>query len=231
MFAFACFALFFETFAYLSDFSKHRTRYSFNCWTFILRWRFVDAKTTICCVRNFVTTFVCRLFHSLNNFSSLNSWCFLKSSFFFWIKTFFIKKQKNHVDDVIFSSLNVCWALTLNLLNVVCWIFFKFIECKIDLMRHMCDILSFFIILTLHWNDQIEWLFSQLTHFLLSSNILHVELLCDSTQIKHRRLRRQILLIWSYRWQSKHYLTRQLLTNNSQKSANIRAKNRFLSND
>jgi hypothetical protein len=150
MFAFACSALFFETFAYLSDLSKHRTRYLSDCWTFALRWRFVDAKTTTCCVWNSVTTFVCRLFHSLNNFSFLNAWCFSKSSFFFWIKISFIKKQKNDVDNVIFSQLNVCWASTSNSLNVVCWIFLKFIECKIDFVRHMFEFLSFSIILILH---------------------------------------------------------------------------------
>jgi hypothetical protein len=83
MWMFACFALFFETLECLSDLSKRRTRYLFDCWTFALRWRFADAKTTTCCVLSSVTTFVCRLFHSLHNFSSLNAWCFSKSSSFF----------------------------------------------------------------------------------------------------------------------------------------------------
>ncbi len=135
---------------------------------------------------------------------------------FFWIKTSFIEKQKDNVDDVIFSSLNVCWASTSSSLNVVCWISLKFIECRIDFVRHMFKILSFLITSILHWNDQIEWLFSQLTHFLLSINILHVESLCDSTQTEHRRSCRSILSMWSYFWQLKHCLIRQLLTNNSQ---------------
>ncbi len=83
MFAFACSAMFSETFAYLSDLSEHRTRYSFDCWTFALRWRFADAKTTTCCVRDSVTAFVCQLFHSLNNFSFSDAWCFSESSSFF----------------------------------------------------------------------------------------------------------------------------------------------------
>jgi hypothetical protein len=159
MLAFACSTMSFETFAYLSDFSKHRTRYSFDCWTSALCSRFADAKTTICYVRDFVTTFVRRLFHSLNNFSFLNAWWFSMSSFFL-IKISFIEKHKDDVNDVIFSSLNVCWASTSSSLNVVCWIFLKFIECKIDFVRHMFEILSFSITLILHWNDQIEWLFS-----------------------------------------------------------------------
>jgi hypothetical protein len=215
MFAFACSALFFETFAYLSDLSKRRTRYSSDCWTFALRWRFVDAKTTTCCVRNFVTTFVCRLFHSLNNSSFLNAWCFSKSSFFL-NQDFFIEKQKDDVDDVIFSSLNACWASTSSSLKVVCWISLKSIECRIDFLRHMFEILSFSIILILHWNDQIEWLLSQLTHFFLFIDILHVESLCDLTQTEHRRSYEQILSMWLYRWQLKHWLIRQLLTNSSQ---------------
>jgi hypothetical protein len=139
-----------------------------------------------------------------------------KIVFFFWIKIYFIEKQKNDVDDVISFRLNVCWASSTNFLNVVCCIFLKFIECKIDFVRHMFEILFFSITLILHWNDQIEWLSSQLTHFFLSIDILHVESLCNSTQIEHRRSCRQILSMWSYRWQLKHCLIRQLLTNNSQ---------------
>jgi hypothetical protein len=135
---------------------------------------------------------------------------------FFWIKTSFIEKQKNDVDDVTFSSINACWAQTSNFLKIVCWIFLKFIECRIDFVRHMFEILFFSITLTLHWNDQIEWLLSQLTHFFLFIDILHVESLCDSTQTEHRRSCRQILSMWSYRWQLKHCLIRQLLTNSSQ---------------
>jgi hypothetical protein len=75
---------------------------------------------------------------------------FFKIVVFFWIKIFFIEKQKNNVDDVISSSLNVCWESTSNSLNVVCWIFLKFIECKIDFVRHMFEILFFSIILILH---------------------------------------------------------------------------------
>ncbi len=135
---------------------------------------------------------------------------FLKS------RSFFIKKQKDDVDDVIFSRLNICWASTSNSLNVVCCIFLKFIECRIDFVRHTFEILSFSFILILHWNDQIEWLFSQLTHFFLSIDILHVESLCDSTQTEHRRSCRQILSMWSYRWQLKHCLIWQLLINSSQ---------------
>jgi hypothetical protein len=128
---------------------------------------------------------------------------------------------------VIFSRLNVRWASTSSSLNVVCWIFLKFIECKIDFVRHMSEILSFSIILSLHWNDQIEWLFSQLTHFFLSIDILHVESLCDSTQIEHRRSCRQILSMWSYRWQLKHCLIRQLLTNSSHDICEYSCKNSF----
>jgi hypothetical protein len=141
---------------------------------------------------------------------------FIKIVVSFWIKISFIEKQKNDVDDVIFSSINVCWASTSSSLRVVCWIFLKFIECKIDFVRHKFEILSFSIILILHWNDQIEWLFSQLTHFFLFIDILHVESLSDSTQTEHRRSCRQILSMWSYRWQLKHCLIRQLLINSSQ---------------
>jgi hypothetical protein len=135
---------------------------------------------------------------------------------FFWVKTSFIEKQKDDVDDVIFSSIDVCWAFTSSSLKVVCWIFLKSIECRIDFVRHIFEILFFSIILTLHWNDQIEWLLLQLTHFFLFIVILHVESLCDSTQTENRRSCRQILSMWSYRWQLKHCLIRQLLTNNSQ---------------
>jgi hypothetical protein len=135
---------------------------------------------------------------------------------FFWIKISFIEKQKDDVDNVTFSSINACWASTSNSLKVVYWISLKFIECKIDFVRHMFEILSFSITLTFHWNNQIECLFSQLTHFLLFIVILHVESLCDSTQTEHRYSCWQILSMWSYRWQLKHCLIRQLLTNNSQ---------------
>ncbi len=145
----------------------------------------------------------------------------------FWIKISFIKKQKDDVDDVIFSELNICWTSTSSSLSIVYWIFLKFIECKINFVRHMFEILSFSIILTLHWNNQIEWLSLQLTHFLLSTNILHVELLCDSTQTEHRRSCREILSMWSYRWQLKHYLIRQLLTNNSHEIYKYSCKNSF----
>jgi hypothetical protein len=57
---------------------------------------------------------------------------------------------------------------------------------------------------------------SQLAYFLLLIDILHVESLCDSTQIEHRLSYWQILSMWLYRWQLKHCLIRQLLTNNSQ---------------
>ncbi len=147
---------------------------------------------------------------------------------FFWIKTSFIEKQKDDVDDVIFFRLNVCWASTSNSLSVVCCISLKFIECRIDFVRHMFEILSFSITLILHWNDQIEWLFSQLTHFLLSIDILHVKSLCDSTQTEHRRSCRQILSMWSYRWQLKHCLIRQLLTNSSQNICEYSCKRSFL---
>ncbi len=146
---------------------------------------------------------------------------------FFWIKISSIEKQKDDVDDVIFSWLNVCWTLTSNSLNVVCCISLKFIECRIDFVRHMFEILSFSITLILHWNDQIEWLSSQLAHFLLSIDILHVKSLCDSTQIEHRRSCRQILSMWSYRWQLKHCLIRQLLTNNSQNICEYSCKRSF----
>ncbi len=135
---------------------------------------------------------------------------------FSWVKISFFEKQKDDVDDVIFSSINVCWASTSSSLKIVDWIFLKFIECRIDFVRHMFEILFFSITLILHWNDQIEWLLSQLTHFFLFIVILHVEFLCDSTQIEHRRSCRQILSMWSYRWQLKHCLIRQLLTKNSQ---------------
>jgi hypothetical protein len=128
---------------------------------------------------------------------------------------------------MISSRLNVCWTSTSNSLNVICWIFLKFIECKIDFVRHMFEILSFLITFTLHWNDQIEWLFSQLTHFFLSTNILHVESLCDSTQIEHCRSCRQILSMWLYRWQLKHCLIRQLLTNSSYDICEYLCKNSF----
>jgi hypothetical protein len=107
IFKFACSALFFETLACLIDFLQRRTRYLFNYWTFVLRWCFVDAKMTTCCVLNFVTIYIYRLFNSLKNFSFLNAWCFSKS-LFFWIKISFIEKQKNDVDDMTFSSLNIC---------------------------------------------------------------------------------------------------------------------------
>jgi hypothetical protein len=141
---------------------------------------------------------------------------FFKIVIFFWITISFIEKQKDDVDDVIFSSFNVCWASTSSSLKVVYWISLKFIECRIDFVRHMFEILFFSIILILHWNDQIKWLLSQLTYFLLFIDILHVESLCDLTQTEHRRLCRQILSMWSYRWQLKHCLIWQLLTNSSQ---------------
>ncbi len=135
---------------------------------------------------------------------------------FFWIKISSIEKQKDDVDDVIFLRLKICWALTSSFLNVVCCISLKSIECRIDFVRYMFEILSFSITLILHWNDQIEWLSSQLAHFFLSIDILHVKSLCDSTQTEHRRSCRQILSMWSYHWQLKHCLIRQLLTNSSQ---------------
>ncbi len=70
-------------------------------------------------------------------------------------------------------------------------------------------------------------MFSQLAHFLLSTNILHVESLCDSTQIEHRRSCRKILSMWSYRWQLKHCLIRQLLTNSSHDICEYLCKNSF----
>jgi hypothetical protein len=78
---------------------------------------------------------------------------FQNRRFFFWIKISFIEKQKDDVDDVIFSRLNVYWASMSSSLNVVCWIFLKSIECKIDFVRHIFEILSFLITLILHWND------------------------------------------------------------------------------
>ncbi len=166
MFAFACSALFFETLAYLNDFSKHRTRYSSDCWTSALRWRFADVKTTTCCVRNFVTTFVCRLFYSLNNFSFSDAWCFSKSSFFL-NQDFFYRKAKRRrrwrdffvVKDLLSVDIEL---IERRLLNI-----FETYRSRIDFVRHMFEILSFSVILTLHCNDQIEWLFSQLIHFLL----------------------------------------------------------------
>ncbi len=79
----------------------------------------------------------------------------------------------------------------------------------------MSEILFFFVTFILHWKDQIEWLFSQLTHFLLFIETLHVESSCDLAQTEHRLSCLQILSIWSYRWQLKHCLILQLLTNNS----------------
>jgi hypothetical protein len=152
---------------------------------------------------------------------------FFKIVVFFWVKISSIEKQKKNVDDVIFSRMSVCLASTSSSLNVVCCIFLKFIECRIDFVRHMFEILSFSAILILHWNDQIEWLFSQLTHFLLSIDILHVKSLYDSTQIEHRRSCRQILSMWSYRWQLKHCLIRQLLTNSSQNICEYSCKKSF----
>ncbi len=93
-FAFACLTLFSETFAYLSDLLKRRTRYSSDYWTFALRWRFANAKTTTCCVLSSVTTFVCRVFHSSSNCSFLNAWCFLKSSSFFESRSLLSRNKK-----------------------------------------------------------------------------------------------------------------------------------------
>jgi hypothetical protein len=155
---------------------------------------------------------------------------FFKVVIFFWVEISFIEKQKNDVDDVIFSSLNVCWASTSDSLKIVCWIFLKFIECKIDFVRHMFEILSFSIILTLHWNDQIEWLSSQFAYFFLFIDILHVESLCDSTQIEHRRSCRQVLSMWLYRWQLKHCLILQLLTNSLQNICEYSCKRSFYIN-
>ncbi len=56
---------------------------------------------------------------------------------------------------------------------------------------------------------------------------MHVKSLCDSTQIEHRRSCRQILSMWSYRWQLKHCLIRQLLTNNSQNICEYLCKRSF----
>ncbi len=135
--------------------------------------------------------------------------------FSFWIKIVFIEEQENDIDDVIFSWTNVDWASMSNRRKVACWTFLNSIECSIDFVRHMSEILFFSVILILHWKDQIEWLLSQLTHFLLFIETLHVESLCDFAQIEHRLSCLQILSIWSYRWQLKHCLILQLLTNNS----------------
>jgi hypothetical protein len=81
---------------------------------------------------------------------------FFKIVIFSWVKISFIEKQKNDVDDVISSSLNVCWASTSNSLNVVYWIFLKFIECQIDFVRHMFEILFFFcyFVFALKWSNR-----------------------------------------------------------------------------
>ncbi len=79
----------------------------------------------------------------------------------------------------------------------------------------MSEILFFSVTLILHWKDQVEWLLSQLAHFLLSTETLHVESSCGFAQTEHRLSCLQILSIWSYRWQLKHCLILQLLTNNS----------------
>ncbi len=141
---------------------------------------------------------------------------FFKISIFFWVKISFIEKQNDDVDDVISLRMNVCWITTSSLLKIVRDVSFEFVEYKIDFMRHISKILFFFAILILHWKNQIKWLFSQLTHFLLSIDILHAKSLCDSEQIEHRFSYRQILSICSYFWQLKHCLILQLLTNSSQ---------------
>ncbi len=92
----------------------------------------------------------------------------------------------------------------------------------------MFEILFFSVIFILHWKDQIEWLLSQLTHFLLFIETLHVESSCDFAQTEHRFSCLQILSIWSYRWQLKHCLILQLLTNNSHEICEYSCKRSFL---
>jgi hypothetical protein len=43
---------------------------------------------------SFVKTFVCRLFHSLNNFSFLNTWCFSRLSFFLKSRSLLSRKKR-----------------------------------------------------------------------------------------------------------------------------------------
>jgi hypothetical protein len=66
----------------------------------------------------------------------------------------------------------------------------------------------------LKWSDRM--IVFTINTFFLSIDILLIKSLCDSTHAEHRRSYRQILSMWSYRWQLKHCLIRQLLTNSSQ---------------
>jgi hypothetical protein len=78
----------------------------------------------------------------------------------------------------------------------------------------------------LKWSDRM--IVFAINTFFLSTNILHVESLCNSTQTEHRRSYRQILSMWSYRWQLKHCLIRQLLTNSSHDICEYSCKNSSL---
>ncbi len=79
---------------------------------------------------------------------------FFKAFAIFWNKS--EKKQKN-VCDVSTFWFDVVLTLTSRWMNVD---FIVIIECKIDFVFQIVVILSFSVILILHWNDQIEWLSS-----------------------------------------------------------------------
>jgi hypothetical protein len=134
---------------------------------------------------------------------------FFKAFAIFWNK---IEKEHEDVCDVSTLWLDVVLTSTSRWVSVDLIVI---TECKIDFVFQIVAILFFSVILILHWNDQIEWLSSQLTHFLLFVEILHVSSLCCSKQTEHRRSYRQTLTMWSYRWQLKHCLIRQLLTKSS----------------
>jgi hypothetical protein len=134
---------------------------------------------------------------------------FFKTFAIFWNK---IEKKQENVCNVSILWLDVALTSISRWMNVD---LIMIIECKINFVFQIVAILFFFIILILHWNDQIEWLSLQLAHFLLFVEILHVFSLCCLKQIEYRRSYWQTLIMWSYYWQLKHCLIQQLLTKNS----------------
>jgi hypothetical protein len=146
MFAFACSALSFETLAYLSDLSNIERVIRLTAENL----HYADASLTrrrrhiafeILWQRSFVDYFIHWIIFRFQMHDAF------QNHRFFWIKTSFIEKQKDDVDDVISSSLKIYWASTSSSLNVVCWIFLKLIEAE----SISCVICSKFYLFQLFW--------------------------------------------------------------------------------
>ncbi len=72
------------------------------------------------------------------------------------------------------------------------------LKCMSDLLFYIVLSFCFFFALTSHWKFHAKFLSTQLTHFLCSLNVLHLNEKCSHAQKSHFLSFRQTLLTWSY---------------------------------